>query len=51
VRWNRPGVYGYLYTAFSKEGAIAEYKKNLDRGNTNPSKAKQRELVSIKVDI
>lgn len=50
-RWNRPGVYGCLYTASSKEGARAEYEKYLERENTDPARAKPRELVSIEVDI
>lgn len=50
-RWNRAGVYGCLYTAFTKEGAIAEYEKFLERENTTSIKSKPRELVSIKVDI
>ena len=50
-RWNRAGVYGCLYTAFSKEGAVAEYEKYLERENSSLVKSIPRELVSIKVDI
>ena len=50
-RWNRAGVYGCLYTAFAKEGAVAEYKKYLERENTSSIKSQPRELVSITVDI
>jgi len=50
-RWNRAGVYGCLYTAFSKEGAVAEYEKYLVRENSSLVKSKPRELVSIVVDI
>ncbi|MCJ7709171.1 MAG: RES family NAD+ phosphorylase [Anaerolineales bacterium] len=49
-RWNRPGIYGCLYTSLTPDGARAEYHKYLRRagvvGATNP-----RELVSIEVDI
>ena len=50
-RWNRAGVYGCLYTALSKEGAIAEYEKYLVRENANLTNVKPRELVAVKVDI
>lgn len=50
-RWNRAGVYGCLYTAFTKEGAIAEYKKFLERENTTSIKSKPRDLISIKVNV
>ena len=50
-RWNRAGVYGCLYTAFSKDGAVAEYEKYLERENSSFVKSIPRELVSIKVDI
>lgn len=47
-RWNRPGIYGCLYTALSKRGAIAEFQKLLDRFDDAP---KTRDVVSIKVEI
>ena len=47
-RRNRPGVYGCLYTALSKKGAIAEFQKALDSFDNYP---KTRDIVSIKVGI
>jgi RES domain-containing protein len=47
-RWNRPGIYGCLYTALSKKGAIAEFQKLLDRFDNFP---KTRDIVSIKVGL
>jgi RES domain-containing protein len=47
-RWNRPGVYGCLYTALTKRGAIAEFQKLLDWFDDAP---KTRDVVSIKVAI
>lgn len=50
-RWNRRGVYGCLYTAFSRKGARAEYEKYLGRGATGGFRLGPRELVSIEVDL
>jgi RES domain-containing protein len=47
-RWNRSGVYGCLYTARTKEGALAELRKLLARLGEYP---KPRDLVSIRVVI
>jgi RES domain-containing protein len=47
-RWNRQGVYGALYTALTREGALAEYQKLL-RLDLIPSMHK-RDLVSIRVN-
>lgn len=47
-RWNRPGIYGCLYAALSKKGAIAEFQKLLDRFDDLP---KTRDIVSIKVEL
>jgi len=50
-RWNRAGVYGCLYTALSQEGAVAEYRKYLEKANIRLSESWPRDLVSVKVDI
>jgi RES domain-containing protein len=47
-RWNRPGLYGCLYTALTKKGAVAEFQKVLDHFDSYP---KTREIVSIKVEL
>lgn len=48
-RWNRPGVYGCLYTALSREGALAEYERYVRRAAL--SGLKSRELVTIEVSV
>jgi RES domain-containing protein len=50
-RWNRPGIYACLYTSFTQEGALAEYRKYLKRAGVALGIMKPRELVSIRVDI
>ncbi len=47
-RWNRQGRYGCLYTALTREGAIAEYRKYLARAGLLAS-PRPRDLVSIEV--
>jgi len=52
-RWNRRGVYGCLYTAFSEDGARAELEKL--RAAATPASGgvafASRELVSINVSV
>ncbi len=50
-RWNRRGVYGCIYTAFSQQGVRAEYMKYLKREASSDLGVGPRELVSIRVDI
>jgi RES domain-containing protein len=47
-RWNRVGVYGCLYTALTRKGAIEEWRKTLRGLDDTP---KKRDVVSIAVDI
>lgn len=48
-RWNRPFVYGCLYTALSESGARAEYRKLLRRAAVNSSNP--RDLVAFEVTV
>ena len=48
-RWNRPGVYGCLYTALTREGALVEYERYLQRAALTGLKS--RELVTIEVTV
>ena len=50
-RWNRRGEYACIYTAFSRDGAIAEYKKILKSAGLSPVDAAKRDLVTIKVNL
>ena len=50
-RWNRPDVYGCLYTALTLEGAIAELDKVKNRKDGTPREIGPRDLVSIQVDL
>jgi RES domain-containing protein len=47
-RWNRPRVYGCLYTSLSRDGAIAEYRK-LRASAAGGTRLRRHELVSIDV--
>jgi len=47
-RWNRVGMYGCLYTALTKEGAIEEWRKTLAGIDHTP---KLRDVVSIKAVV
>lgn len=46
-RWNRQGRYGCLYCALSASGALAEYRKAVERGILRS--LSPHELVSIRV--
>lgn len=50
-RWNRHGEYGCLYTALTARGAIAEYAKMLQHAGLEPHADRERDLVSIEVEI
>jgi RES domain-containing protein len=50
-RWNRPDVYGCLYTALTLDGAIAELRKAKYRKTGAPREIGPRDLVSIHVDL
>jgi len=50
-RWNRPDVYGCLYTSLSMDGALAELDKMLYRKGRTPRGIGPSELVSIQVDL
>jgi len=50
-RWNRRGEYACIYTAFSRDGAIAEYAKMLKSAALSPADAEKRDLVTIKINL
>lgn len=49
-RWNRPGQYGALYTAFTVRGALAEYIKAYLRSPSTYRLA-DHELVRIEIEV
>ncbi|MFO7944251.1 MAG: RES family NAD+ phosphorylase [Anaerolineales bacterium] len=50
-RWNRPGEYGCIYTALTRQGAEAEYEKFLFGAGVAPEHDAPRDLVTINADI
>lgn len=50
-RWNRYGQYGCLYTALSREGAIAEYEKAREHTWLAADDDEKRDVVSILVRV
>jgi len=50
-RWNRPGEYGCLYTALTRQGAEAEYDKFLSNAGIAPEQDRPRDLVTILADL
>jgi RES domain-containing protein len=50
-RWNRHGQYGCLYTSLSREGALAEYTKELRRIGIEPVADQRKDLVSLNVGV
>jgi RES domain-containing protein len=50
-RWNREGVYGCLYTALSREGALAEWAKYLRAAGVPPEASAPRDLVSLEMQV
>jgi len=50
-RWNRPGIYGCLYTGLTVDGVRAEYAKYLEVARIPIDAYPHREIVSIKADL
>lgn len=50
-RWNRRDVYGCLYPSLSREGAAAEYAKELRRMGLDASADQPKDLVSLRVAV
>jgi RES domain-containing protein len=50
-RWNRHDEYGCLYTSLSREGAVAEYTKELRRIGIEASADQAKDLVSLNVGV
>lgn len=50
-RWNRHDDYGCLYTSLSREGAQAEYAKELKRLGIDSNADQPKDLVSLSVGV
>ena len=50
-RWNRVGEYGCLYTALSRDGAIAEFHKVLKHAGLTPDDYEETDLGTIIVEV
>lgn len=50
-RWNRHDEYGCLYTSLSREGAFAEYTKELRRLGIAASADQPKDLVTLTVGV
>lgn len=50
-RWNRQDEYGCLYTSLSREGAVAEYAKELRRLGIETSADQAKDVVSLNVGV
>jgi RES domain-containing protein len=50
-RWNRRDDYGCLYTSLSRDGAVAEYAKELKRLGIEASADHPKDLVSLNVGV
>jgi RES domain-containing protein len=50
-RWNRHDDYGCLYTSLSREGALAEYAKELKRLGIEAAADHPKDLVSLDIGV
>lgn len=50
-RWNRHGDYGCLYPSLSRDGALAEYAKELKRLGIEASADHPKDLASLNVKV
>lgn len=50
-RWNRHDEYGCLYTSLSREGALAEYTREIRRLGIAASADQPKDLVTLNVGV